>query len=198
MNNNEGVKLNNNLGSPQVVHEIAQDEDSEYFGQLSGDDQQYNQFLNRDPKLNSQMFDNTTDNRLEVRRSKRRVARHSFADFNENGITINDNQDDDEYRLIKCSQFEGGKESQPVKVYLSFQSLLFMNIHAHLFSNEIIGFNAGYVFKHSTGRQAIYIHDVYPVDPIEDTTADRSKSVEMDPESSELTRKLAESRGQII
>lgn len=138
------------------------------------------------------------DQNQDLRRSKRKHAKHSFADFNENGITNDDNQDDDEYRLIKCNQFEGGIKTQPILVFLSFQSLLYMNIHAHLFSNEIIGFNAGNAFKHKSGKQAIYIHDVYPVDPIEDTLADRSKSVEMDPESSELTRKLAESRGQTI
>lgn len=73
-----------------------------------------------------------------------------------------------------------------------------MNLHAHLFSNEIIGFGAGHVFQHINGKQAIYFHEAYPVEPIEDTEADRSKSVEMNPESSEFARKLAESRSQTI
>jgi hypothetical protein len=73
-----------------------------------------------------------------------------------------------------------------------------MHVHAHLFYNEIIGFNSGYTFKHKNGKQAIYIHDVYPVKALDNTGTDRTKSVEMDPESSELVRKMVESKGQTI
>lgn len=155
--------------------------------------------LNHDAaKSLSEFIRNEEEDKLEVRRSKRRVARHSFADFNENGLTLGENQDEDEYQLIKCSQYENGVENQPIRVFISFQSYLFMNIHAHLFSNEIIGFVAGHVFTHKSGKPAIYFHDAYPVDAIENTEHDRSRSVEMDPESAELNRKLAESRGQSI
>jgi hypothetical protein len=34
-----------------------------------------------------------------------------------------------------------------MKVFLSFQALFLMNVHAHLFSNEIIGYNCGHVVK---------------------------------------------------
>lgn len=184
--------------SQKVINEIEETSEKDYFGELSGDDQPYDQFLNYQPQENEEIAEETGTDKLEVRRSKRRVARTSFADINEHGIAVGDEQEEDEYRLIKCSQYENGPESQPLQVYISFQSFLFMNIHAHLFSNEIIGFNAGHVFTHTNGKKAIYFHDVYPVDPIEDTEADRSKSVEMNPESSELNRKLAESRGQTI
>ena len=73
-----------------------------------------------------------------------------------------------------------------------------MSIHSHLFYNEVIGFNAGFTFTSKSGGQAIFIQDVYPAVALEYTGQDRSKSVEMDPESSELNRKLAESRGQTI
>jgi proteasome lid subunit RPN8/RPN11 len=187
-----------NKHSPEIIHEITHDDDEDYFGPLEVKHKLNKSFANSDIHEFLDLKIPFEDPNLDLRRSKRKHARHSFADFNENGITIDDNQDDDEYRLIKCNQFDGGIKNQPILVFLSFQSLLYMNIHAHLFLNEVIGFNAGHAFKHKSGKQAIYIHDVYPVDPIEDTLADRSKSVEMDPESSELTRKLAESRGQTI
>ena len=184
--------------APEIIQEITNEKDTHFFGQLE--------------EWEPDHIDAKSDNHEEIihesqleeeakngsRRPRRKLARPSFADLNENGWWHTDNQDDDEYRLIKCNQFEGGQENQPMRVYLSFQSLLVMNIHAHLFSNEIIGFNAGHIFKHRSGKQALYIHDVYPVSPIEDTAADRSKSVEMDPESSQRVQRLAESRGQTI
>ena len=192
------IAVSNFIDSPKVIREITDDKDSAYFGVLEGDDQQYEKFIKRGIGAIDDDRQEDFDDSSFVRRSKRKVAKQSFAEFNENGVTLNDNQDDDEYRLIKCSQFDNTHELQPIKVYLSFQSFLFMNIHAHLFSNEVIGFNAGNVFEHQSGQKAVFVEDVYPVNPIEDTTADRSKSVEMDPESSELNRKLAESRGQTI
>lgn len=73
-----------------------------------------------------------------------------------------------------------------------------MNIHSHLFHHEIIGFTAGYMFTSKNGNKAIYIQDVYPAVALENTGQDRTKSVEMEPESSELNRKIAESRGQVV
>lgn len=132
----------------------------------------------------------------KVRRSQRVIPRQSFAEFDDLCNIVDDNHRDG-YRLIKCSQYDSNKK-QPIEIYLSFQAFLMMNIHSHLFYNEVIGFNAGYVFKSKSGSQAILIQDVYPALAIENTGQDRSKSVEMDPESSELNRKLAESRGQTI
>ena len=45
-------------------------------------------------------------------------------------------------------------------------------------------------------NKAIYIHDAYPAKPVENTLLDRSKSVEMDPESCNEITTIAESRGQ--
>lgn len=73
-----------------------------------------------------------------------------------------------------------------------------MHVHAHLFTNEVIGFAAGYSFTDKYQAQCIYVQDVYPVKPLEDTGMDRAKSVEMDPESSAFVIRLAESRNQTI
>ena len=73
-----------------------------------------------------------------------------------------------------------------------------MHVHAHLFYHEIIGFNSGYTFKHKNGKQAIYVQDSFAVKPLENTGTDRTKSVEMEPESSELVRNMVESKGQSI
>lgn len=135
------------------------------------------------------------NDRTNLRRSQRQIARQSFHSPIDNILSAHDHEEDGDYRLIKCNKFKG---EQPTMVFISFQSLLLMNIHAHLFSNEIIGFGGGQFFTHKSGRQALYIHDVYKVDPLENTGADRSKSVEMAPESSESARKLAEIRGQTI
>lgn len=132
----------------------------------------------------------------KVRRSNRVVPRQNFAEFDD-ACNIFDDNHRDGYRLIKCLQYDSNKK-QPIEIYLSFQAFLMMNIHSHLFYNEVIGFNAGYVFKSKSGNKAILIQDVYPALALEHTGQDRSKSVEMDPESSELNRKLAESRGQTI
>ena len=66
---------------------------------------------------------------------------------------------------------------------VSFQSILLMNIHAHLFSNEIIGYNAGHLIRLDGDRSSIFLHDVIPCQPLEGTGVDRSKTVEMNPES---------------
>ena len=154
--------------------------------------------MKNNPLIAEQLQIESSIQRSDVRRSKRNITRQSFAEFNENGLTAGDNQDDDEYRLIKCRQYDKGPDTQPVQVYISFQSYLFMNIHAHLFHNEIIGFNAGYTFRHKNGQEAVYIHDVYPVKALENTGTDRTKTVEMDPESSDLVQKIAESKGQTL
>lgn len=73
-----------------------------------------------------------------------------------------------------------------------------MHIHSHLFLNEVIGFLGGYLFTHKNGKQAVYIHEAYTVDPLENTGTDRTKSVEMDPTSSENVHKRANSRGQVL
>lgn len=47
-------------------------------------------------------------------------------------------------------------------------------------------------------NKALYIHDAYPTKAIEDVGYDRTKSVEMDPESLQETVRVIESRNQIV
>jgi len=60
-----------------------------------------------------------------------------------------------------------------------------MNLHAHLFSNEIIGYNAGQLIRLEKDRTAVFLNEVYNLKPLEGTGVDRSKTVEMDPESAQ-------------
>ena len=181
----------------EIVHEIEDEKDDEvFFGHLEADDQQYDDFNNIVSKIQEEQK-NGEEDKNKVRRSQRRIARQSFADLIQNGHLFDDGQEDG-YRLIKWTQYDNSTKKQPIEVYLSFQAFLIMNIHSHLFHHEVIGFNAGYVFTSKNRNQAVYIHDVYPAVALENTFQDRTKSVEMDPESSELNRKLAETRGQTI
>lgn len=110
------------------------------------------------------------------------------------------------HELIMCSLYEN-EDEQPLKVFISLEyapppdsrSLIVMHIHAHLFKTEIIGYVAGYFFtmkstsKH-TQKQVLYIHETIPCESLEQgegpnndpeniAITDRSKNVEMDPES---------------
>jgi protein MYSM1 len=73
-----------------------------------------------------------------------------------------------------------------------------MNIHAHLFENEIIGYCGGVEFVHKSGKKAIYVNDAYNVDAINNVSYDRTKSVEMNPECCEQTVRLIDSRNQTV
>lgn len=59
-----------------------------------------------------------------------------------------------------------------------------MNLHAHLFSNEIAGYNSGVAFKLQNDKALIVLQETLPCRPLEGTGVDRSKTVEIDPESS--------------
>ena len=59
-----------------------------------------------------------------------------------------------------------------------------MNIHAHLFKNEIIGFVGGLYFDRKGDRgQIVLIKNTYPCTSLEGMGMDRSRSVEACPES---------------
>lgn len=187
----------NLLDASEVVHEIRDDDDSSYFNLLKGDDQEYADFDNRDPDEESKK--EASENNFVVRRSKRRTNRMSFADLNENGnIEIDHNEAGDEYSLIKCKPYCQNTGPQPLIVYLSFQSFLQMSIHAHLFSFEIIGFIAGHTYTTKNGEQAIFVEEAYPVEPENNPTVDRTKTVEMNATSSNLAKNIANGRGQQI
>jgi len=59
-----------------------------------------------------------------------------------------------------------------------------MNIHAHLFSHEIIGYNAGQLIWLDKERTAVFLNEVYNLKPLDIPGLDWAKTVEMDPESS--------------
>lgn len=58
---------------------------------------------------------------------------------------------------MNCQKYDNEKD-QPMKVYMSFQAWFLMNVHAHLFTNEIIGYNAGYVID-GDKQKILVIHD---------------------------------------
>ena len=194
--NKEGL-LSNGEVSNKIIEQISIENDNEYFGDLNISESNKDPEYHNNKHWNSEGMLFLEEEKQDLRRSQRRITRQSFAGVNHDHFhNLHDAHEDDEYRLLKWWQYEEGVKPQPLLVYVSFQSLLIMNIHSHLFSNEIIGFWAGQPFTHKNGKPSIYIHDVYPVAPIEDTCFDRSKSVEMDPEGSEIARKLIESRDQ--
>ena len=73
----------------------------EYFGKIEGDDRDYAEDLKHNPNIQESLDLAYNLQQSEVRRSRRNIARPSFADFNENGLTVGDNQDEGEYQLIK-------------------------------------------------------------------------------------------------
>ena len=73
-----------------------------------------------------------------------------------------------------------------------------MNVHAHLFTNEIIGYNWGYILKAPQDKNILVVHDSNICQPLEDIGADRTKTVEMNPESARLAYNKALNRDQSI
>ena len=73
-----------------------------------------------------------------------------------------------------------------------------MSIHAHLFSFDIIGFIAGHPFTTKDMKKAIFVEEAYPVEPENSCNDDRTKTVEMNAESSTLAQGIASGRGQKI
>jgi hypothetical protein len=200
---NKFKNLETNLGAQnlldpsEIVHEIRDAQDNSYFNILKGDDQEYSDFHNRDSDEESKK--EASEDNFVVRRSRRKTNRMSFADLNENGhIDIDHHEAGDEFCLIKCKPYSDTTCPQPLIVYLSFQSFLQMSIYAHLFAYEIIGFIAGHSYKNKDGKRAIFVEEAYPVEPMEDLGVDRTKTVEMDPESSSLVKNIANGRGQKI
>ncbi|CAI2387394.1 unnamed protein product [Moneuplotes crassus] len=188
---------------PNIVPRILIEEDKEYFDDSGYLDKRNGDSGNWQPMASSPNLGEShefqmkfDDDNFAPRRSQRNIRKQSFSNILESGFNIQENSDEREFRLIKCCEFEEGE--QPNLIFVSFQALLLMNIHAHLFSNEIIGFCGGQEFRHKSGKKALYIHDAYPTKAIEDVCYDRTKSVEMDPESLQATARLIESRNQIV
>ena len=84
-----------------------------------------------------------------------------------------------------------------MKIYLSFQALFLMNVHAHLFKSEIIGYTSGYVVKEGNS-QMLFSYDALMCQPLGNIDADRTKTVEMDPDSGSMAMMKAAERGQDI
>jgi len=85
-----------------------------------------------------------------------------------------------------------------LKVYVSYQALFIMNLHAHLFRTEIIGFISGYYIDNQD-KKCLFIEDANIVEPLESNRYDRTKSVEMEPNSSHsVSHKILNERGMQI
>lgn len=107
--NNHVVLKNSSASSsnqilPKNNTEEEEKNDNDFFGQLEADDQIYEVFVNRGTKQDENK--NFEEDKREVRRSQRRIARQSFADLNENGLVLDDSQEEEGYRLIKCIQYD--------------------------------------------------------------------------------------------
>lgn len=105
------------------------------------------------------------------------------------------------YSLINCRNYEALKLDSPFEVYVSFQSLLLMNFHAHLFKTEIIGYLSGYVLnshKKDDEVKYLFIHDANIWRGLDEDKVDRTKEVELDPVTGfEQIRKI-EKRNQSV
>lgn len=84
-----------------------------------------------------------------------------------------------------------------MKIFVSFQALFVMNVHAHLFSNEIIGYNCGHVVNEDE-CQMMFTYDALMWEPLPNIDADRTRTVEMDPDSGSMAMVKASERGQEI
>ncbi len=195
----DSIPLNQHNLHPEGIIEEDKDyfQGEGYYDKGNGDSNTW-QKLDDGHGNNDEQFEpmEKINNSGFLRRSQRNIRRQSFSNIEENGFHVAESNDEGHYRLMKCAQFEEGQ--QPTLIYVSFQALLLMNIHAHLFSNEIIGLGGGLEFKHKKGKKALYIHDAYPAKAVEDVDYDRTKSVEMQPESHQATAKIIETRKQIV
>lgn len=72
----------------------------QYFGELENGNLELENFPNHGLKVQSQIIEKHGKEEVTVRRSRRQILRHSFTDANDNGM-MGENQDDDEFRLIK-------------------------------------------------------------------------------------------------
>lgn len=100
------------------------------------------------------------------------------------------------YTFVNCLKYEKAEE-EPLQIHLTFQALFLMNFHAHLFTNEIIGYNCGYV-ANNKNQKFLYIQDANICQALENIEADRSKTVEMDPESAREASNKAHDRDQNV
>ncbi len=58
---------------------------------------------------------------------------------------------------------------------MSFESLLLITVHAHLYKNEIIGYLGGYSISigDDDAPKLVFIHEGFPCEPLEGTGVDR-------------------------
>lgn len=73
-----------------------------------------------------------------------------FLDDNHNMDQFQSTNESEKYRHVHCRTYDADKQ-QPLKVYISFQALFLMNVHSHLFKEEIIGFLGGYALDRKNG-----------------------------------------------
>mmetsp|Transcript_18442 Transcript_18442/g.17563 ORF Transcript_18442/g.17563 Transcript_18442/m.17563 type:complete len:247 (+) Transcript_18442:666-1406(+) len=103
-------------------------------------------------------------------------------------MMMNSEQNGLTYSLVTCSQYKSFSQ-QPYLVYISLEALLILNIHSHLSKNEVIGYLGGFCFDTKDNSQKyILIHQAYPCKSIVENQRERSKNVEICPESADLAR----------
>jgi len=77
--------------------------------------------------------------------------------------------------------------------------MVLMNFHAHLFKTEIIGYVSGYIINtlnSPENRKILIIQDANICRGLDDINVDRTKTVELDPESAREQYRKIEERNQ--
>ena len=93
------------------------------------------------------------------------------------------------HELVEPQRYFTEKD-QPVILFISFEALCLMTVHAHMHRNEVIGFLSGYRTRTkgpNTKKDVMIITECNPCHtaqfPEESGNTDYSRNVEMDPES---------------
>jgi len=150
---------------------------------LTSDDAEYKEVETESIKLEDLMNINSIALRKPKRLLKRKI-----------------NEDDQNfYELYECHT---GDENcrKKVKIFVSLECMLLMNIHAHLMKCEIIGLLSG-TFERckDTGETTLYIFDAHPCRSLTKDNEDALKNVELHPDSAvEILKKLDKSGERLV
>ena len=117
------------------------------------------------------------------------ISAMTFDDNTSSMIGNNGNSARNMHELVEPQRYFHEKE-QPAVLFISFEALCVMSVHAHMHRNEVIGFLSGYRTKTkgpATKKDVIIISDCNPCATAQFNddggNTDYSKNVEMDPES---------------
>ena len=145
-------------------------------------------------------------------RPKRTARSKTIVNYNESNKTAVawDNFDHGStssgYTQIKPTKYTN-EDEQPIEVHLSLEWLIKMTVHAHWFSNEIIGYIGGHFLKVPTNKKnsmfkhVVYLHHWYPLERVklskeESVKFDGTKNVEMDSKSAGKTIDMITENGE--